>query len=143
MGPSVVVGELGQDRRALGGSGTVVDALMERSGVPLPEARSLLAKFGLGADAVTRPTSSLSPGERTRAELAAFGVLGVSFLVLDEPTNHLDLPAIEQLESALGAFEGTLLLVSHDRRLLERVEVTKRVELPPLSSPFGGLRLDP
>jgi len=142
MGPSVVVGELGQDRRALGGSGTVVDALMERSGVPLPEARSLLAKFGLGADAVTRPTSSLSPGERTRAELAAFGVLGVNFLVLDEPTNHLDLPAIEQLESALGAFEGTLLLVSHDRRLLERVEVTKRVELPPLRSQFGGLRSD-
>jgi ATPase subunit of ABC transporter with duplicated ATPase domains len=142
MGPSVVVGELGQDRRALGGSGTVVDALMERSGVPLPEARSLLAKFGLGADAVTRPTSSLSPGERTRAELAAFGVLGVNFLVLDEPTNHLDLPAIEQLESALGAFDGTLLLVSHDRRLLERVEVTKRVELPPLRSQFGGLRSD-
>ena len=143
MGPSVVVGELGQDRRALGGSGTVVDALMERSGVPLPEARSLLAKFGLGADAVTRPTSSLSPGERTRAELAAFGVLGVNFLVLDEPTNHLDLQAVEQLESALGAFDGTLLLVSHDRRLLEEVEVTKRVELPPLSSPFGGLRSDP
>ena len=143
MGPSVVVGELGQDRRALGGSGTVVDALMERSGAPLPEARSLLAKFGLGADAVTRPTSSLSPGERTRAELAAFGVLGVNFLVLDEPTNHLDLPAIEQLESALGAFDGTLLLVSHDRRLLEGVEVTKRVELPPLRSQFGGLRSDP
>jgi ATPase subunit of ABC transporter with duplicated ATPase domains len=143
MGPSVVVGELGQDRRALGGSGTVVDALMERSGVPLPEARSLLAKFGLGADAVTRPTSSLSPGQRTRAELAAFGVLGVNFLVLDEPTNHLDLQAVEQLESALGAFDGTLLLVSHDRRLLEGVEVTKRVELPPLSSQFGGLRSDP
>ena len=143
MGPSVVVGELGQDRRASGGSGTVVDALMERSGVPLPEARSLLAKFGLGPDAVTRPTSSLSPGERTRAELAAFGVLGVNFLVLDEPTNHLDLQAVEQLESALGAFDGTLLLVSHDRRLLEEVEVTKRVELPPLSSQFGGLRSDP
>ena len=92
----------------LSGSGTVVDALMERSGAPLPEARSLLAKFGLGADAVNRPTSSLSPGERTRAELAAFGVLGVNFLVLDEPTNHLDPPAIEQLESALGAFDGTL-----------------------------------
>ncbi len=143
MGPSVVVGELGQDRRALRGSHTVVDALMERSGVPLPEARSLLAKFGLGADAVTRPASSLSPGERTRAELAAFGVLGVNFLVLDEPTNHLDLPAIEQLEAALGAFDGTLLLVSHDRRLLERVQVTKRLELPPQRSLLGGLRSDP
>jgi ATPase subunit of ABC transporter with duplicated ATPase domains len=143
MGPSVVVGELRQDRRALGGSGTVVDALMERCGVPLPEARSLLAKFGLGADAVTRPMSSLSPGERTRAELATFGVLGVNLLVLDEPTNHLDLPAIEQLESALRVVDGTLLLVSHDRRLLEGVEVTKRVELPHLTSQFRGLRSDP
>jgi ATPase subunit of ABC transporter with duplicated ATPase domains len=143
MGPSVVVGELRQDRRALDGSGTVVDALMERCGVPLPEARSLLAKFGLGADAVTRPMSSLSPGERTRAELATFGVLGVNLLVLDEPTNHLDLPAIEQLESALRVFDGTLLLVSHDRRLLEGVEVTKRVELPHLTSQFRGLRSDP
>lgn len=143
MGPSVVVGELRQDRRALDGSGTVVDALMERCGVPLPEARSLLAKFGLGADAVTRPMSSLSPGERTRAELATFGVLGVNLLVLDEPTNHLDLPAIEQLESALRVFDGTLLLVSHDRRLLEGVEVTKRVELPHPTSQFRGLRSDP
>ena len=143
MGPSVVVGELRQDRRALDGSGTVVDALMERCGVPPPEARSLLAKFGLGADAVTRPMSSLSPGERTRAELATFGVLGVNLLVLDEPTNHLDLPAIEQLESALRVFDGTLLLVSHDRRLLEGVEVTKRVELPHLTSQFRGLRSDP
>ena len=68
----------------------------------IPEARSQLAKFGLGADAVSRAPSSLSPGERTRAELAAFGAMGVNFLVLDEPTNHLDLPAIEQLESALS-----------------------------------------
>ena len=69
--------------------------------------------------------------------------MGVNFLVLDEPTNHLDLPAIEQLESALGAFDGTLLLVSHDRRLLERVQVTKRLELPPQRSLLGGLRSDP
>jgi ATPase subunit of ABC transporter with duplicated ATPase domains len=89
-----------------------------------------LAKFGLGADAVLRPPSSLSPGERTRAELAAFAARGVNFLLLDEPTNHLDLPAIEQLESALGGYGGTLLLVSHDRRLLESVPLTRRVELP-------------
>jgi ATPase subunit of ABC transporter with duplicated ATPase domains len=130
MGPSVVVGELGQDRRVLGGPGTVVEALVERCSLPLAEARSLLAKFGLGADAVTRPPASLSPGERTRAELATFAALGVNFLVLDEPTNHLDLPAIAQLESALSTFDGTLLLVSHDRRLLETVELTRRVELP-------------
>ena len=128
MGPSVVVGELGQDRRLLGGGGrgggeSVVDALMRATGSTLSEARSLLAKFGLGAGTATRRAASLSPGERTRAELAAFAAAGVNFLVLDEPTNHLDLPAIEQLESALASFDGTLLLVSHDRRLLETVEL--------------------
>jgi ATPase subunit of ABC transporter with duplicated ATPase domains len=89
----------------------------------------LLAKFGLDADHVTRPSSSLSPGERTRAELAIFQGRGVNFLVLDEPTNHLDLPAIEQLESALAAFGGTLLLVSHDRQLLGSVDISRSVEL--------------
>ena len=129
LGPSVVVGELGQDRRALFGPVSVVDSVVARCGLTLSEARSLLAKFGLGADHVTRTGISLSPGERTRAELATFQALGVNFLVLDEPSNHLDLPAIEQLEAALSSFTGTLLLVSHDRRLLEAVELTRRVEL--------------
>ena len=61
---------------------------------------------------------------------SAFAARGVNFLVLDEPTNHLDLPAIEQLESALHHYGGTLLLVSHDRRLLESVPLTQSVELP-------------
>ncbi len=130
LGPSVVVGELGQDRRALGAGPDLVRSTMDRCGVTLPEARSLLAKFGLDAEHVTRPTESLSPGERTRAELAVFQALGVNFLVLDEPTNHLDLPAIEQLEEALAGFGGTLLLVSHDRQLLESVELTRTLELP-------------
>ncbi len=146
IGPSVVVGELGQDRRQLGGGvgsggvgsggvgsggvgSTVVDSLIRTTGLGLSEARSLLAKFGIAAEAATRHPSSLSPGERTRAELAAFAALGVNFLVLDEPTNHLDLPAIEQLESALANFNGTMLLVSHDRRLLETVELGRRIEL--------------
>jgi ATPase subunit of ABC transporter with duplicated ATPase domains len=73
--------------------------------------------------------ASLSPGERTRAQLACFQAVGVNFLVLDEPTNHLDLPAIEQLEGALGAYEGTLLIVSHDRRMLADLRVTHRVEV--------------
>jgi ATPase subunit of ABC transporter with duplicated ATPase domains len=139
VGPSVQVGELGQDRRVLGGSGTVVDALVGLSDLTDAAARSLLAKFGLGAAAALRPATSLSPGERTRAELAAFAAIGVNLLVLDEPTNHLDLPAIEELESALEQYDGTLLLVSHDRRLLERVELTRRVTLPSLDAPFRGL----
>jgi ATPase subunit of ABC transporter with duplicated ATPase domains len=143
IGPSVVIGELGQDRRVLSdASSSVVDAFMAASGLPMSSARSQLAKFGLSAAAVVRPPSSLSPGERTRAELAAFAAKGVNFLVLDEPTNHLDLPAIEQLESALDGYEGTLLLVSHDRRLLESVTVTRRVVLPGRDQAFRGLRED-
>jgi ATPase subunit of ABC transporter with duplicated ATPase domains len=129
IGPSVVVGQLGQDRRALQGHHDVVRSVMDRCGLKQAEARSLLAKFGLGADHVVRAAESLSPGERTRAELAMFQALGVNFLVLDEPTNHLDLPAIEQLEAALAGFGGTLLLVSHDRQLLDSVEVTRSLEL--------------
>ena len=102
FGPSVVAGVLGQDRRALGGDRDLVREVCDRCGVTVSEARSLLAKFGLEAEQVTRPAGTLSPGERTRAELAVFQALGVNLLVLDEPTNHLDLPAIEQLESALG-----------------------------------------
>ncbi|MGH9079003.1 MAG: ABC-F family ATP-binding cassette domain-containing protein [Acidimicrobiales bacterium] len=130
IGPSVVVGELGQDRRSVSGERDLVRTTMDRGDLTQAEARSLLAKFGLGAGHVTRPTDSLSPGERTRAELAVFQARGVNFLVLDEPTNHLDLPAIEQLEAALADFGGTLLLVSHDRRLLEAVELTRSMDLP-------------
>ena len=136
------MGELSQDRRVLGGPSNLADAFTAATGVHRDEARSQLAKFGLGADAVVRPASSLSPGERTRAELASFAALGVNFLVLDEPTNHLDLPAIEQLESALQEYGGTLLLVSHDRRLLETVTTTRRVGLPAPDHVFRGLLED-
>jgi ATPase subunit of ABC transporter with duplicated ATPase domains len=143
IGPSVVVGELGQDRRVLSeSSSSLVDAFMAATGLPMSTARSHLAKFGLDAAAAVRAPSSLSPGERTRAELAAFAAKGVNFLVLDEPTNHLDLPAIEQLESALEGYEGTLLLVSHDRRLLESVTITRRIVLPEHDQAFRGLRED-
>jgi ATPase subunit of ABC transporter with duplicated ATPase domains len=129
LGPGVVVGELGQERKALSGSSTVLEAVSGRCALTVTDARTLLAKFGLFADHVLRPGSSLSPGERTRAELATFQARGVNLLVLDEPTNHLDLPAIEQLEQALESFGGTLVLVSHDRRLLEQVRLSRRFEL--------------
>jgi ATPase subunit of ABC transporter with duplicated ATPase domains len=132
VGPSVVVGELGQERRRFSeGHSSLLDAFIGALGPtgPESEARSLLAKFGLGSSHVHRAAASLSPGERTRAELALLVARGTNCLVLDEPTNHLDVAAIEQLEVALDAWEGTLLLVSHDRRLLESVRITDRVEL--------------
>ena len=95
------------------------------------DARSLLAKFGLEREAVGRPEHGLSPGERTCAGLALLMASGANFLVLDEPTNHLDLPAIEQLETALDAHDGTLLLVTHDRELLKAVALDRTIGLTP------------
>ena len=93
------------------------------------DARTLLAKFDLYAEHVLRPGASLSPGERTRAELALQAARGAGCLVLDEPTNHLDLPAVEELERALSVYDGTLVLVTHDRRFLEQVGVSRVFEL--------------
>jgi ATPase subunit of ABC transporter with duplicated ATPase domains len=130
LGPGVVVGEIDQARGLFLGGEPLLDAFRAAvPGVGPAEVRTLLAKFGLGADHVLRPAGSLSPGERTRAALAVLQSHGVNLLVLDEPTNHLDLPAIEQLESALDSYSGTLLLVSHDRRLLEAVHTTRRLEM--------------
>lgn len=130
LGASVIVGVLGQERDALGADDTpLIDAFPRRSGLDLSASRSVLAKFGLTADAVSRPTATLSPGERTRALLALFQASGVNFLILDEPSNHLDLPALEQLEQALDAYDGTLLLVTHDRALLEAMRITRTITL--------------
>jgi ATPase subunit of ABC transporter with duplicated ATPase domains len=131
IGPSVVIGELGQDRSGIASERSILDRVTARTGLAGAEARSLLAKFGIGADQVGRSSRTLSAGERTRAELALFQGMGVNFLVLDEPTNHLDLAAIEQLEAALAGFGGALLLVSHDRQLLASVELTRTIALGP------------
>ncbi|GAA2705769.1 ABC-F family ATP-binding cassette domain-containing protein [Micromonospora olivasterospora] len=130
LGPGVVVGEVDQVRGLFLGDQPLLDAF--RLAVPdmsPADARTLLAKFGLRADHVLRPAASLSPGERTRAALALLQGRGVNLLVLDEPTNHLDLPAIEQLESALANYPGTLLLVTHDRRMLAATETTRRLHV--------------
>ncbi|WP_037605920.1 ABC-F family ATP-binding cassette domain-containing protein [Streptacidiphilus rugosus] len=128
LGPGVVVGEVDQARGLFYGD----LPLLEAFGAAVPETspadvRTLLAKFGLKAAHVLRPAATLSPGERTRAALALLQGRGVNLLVLDEPTNHLDLAAIEQLESALASYTGTLLLVTHDRRMLDAVATTRRI----------------
>ena len=129
IGPSVVVGEIEQARLRLTGSATLLRAFTDATRWPIGESRTLLAKFGLVADHVERSSDSLSPGERTRGLLAMLMANGANLLVLDEPTNHLDVEAIEQLEEALSKFDGTVLLVTHDRSLLERVPLTRRVTL--------------
>ncbi|MFJ3697076.1 ABC-F family ATP-binding cassette domain-containing protein [Streptomyces sp. NPDC090052] len=130
LGPGVVVGEVDQARGLFYGTETLLAAFCAAVPDTEPaEVRTLLAKFGLKAAHVLRPATTLSPGERTRAALALLQGRGVNLLVLDEPTNHLDLEAIEQLESALDSYEGTLLLVTHDRRMLDAVRTTRRIEV--------------
>ena len=130
IGPSVVIGEVGQLRTAFLTSETLLEVFATESGLDYTESRSLLAKFGLDATAVGRTADTLSPGQRTRAELALFQARGVNLIVLDEPTNHLDMEAIEQLEQALDTFGGTLLVVSHDRSFREAVDTNRSIDLP-------------
>lgn len=126
LSANVAIGEIDQSRRHFTGPQPLAERFEEF--VPdftSAEVRTLLAKFGLRADHVNRPVSELSPGERTRAALALLQARGTNVLVLDEPTNHLDLAAIEQLESALASYDGALLLVTHDRRMLANVHVDR------------------
>jgi len=127
LGSGVEVGEVDQARGRFLSDGALLDAFCaEVPETPPADVRTLLAKFGLRGHHVLRPASSLSPGERTRAALALLQARGVNLLVLDEPTNHLDLPAIEQLEQAVESFDGTVILVTHDRRMLDTVRATRR-----------------
>ncbi|KAA0090887.1 ABC transporter ATP-binding protein [Mycolicibacterium sp. P1-18] len=126
LGANVAIGEVDQARADFTGAGRLVDRFEER--VPdwtTADVRTLLAKFGLRADHVERGVDDLSPGERTRAGLALLQARGTNVLVLDEPTNHLDLAAIEQLEEALDGYDGALLLVTHDRRMLQNVRLDR------------------
>jgi ATPase subunit of ABC transporter with duplicated ATPase domains len=129
LGPRVVVSEIDQARGLFLGDEPLLEAFSVASGLLPVDARTLLAKFGLGANHVLRRAATLSPGERTRAALALLQAHGVNFLVLDEPTNHLDLPAIEELESALDTYPGTFILVTHDRRMLESVRTNRLIAI--------------
>ena len=129
-GSGVFVGRVDQARELFDGPDLLVDRFAaEMPEWPDAEVRTLLAKFGLTGEHVGRPCDSLSPGERTRAALALLQARGTNTLVLDEPTNHLDLPAIEQLEQAVESFDGTVLLVTHDRRMRDAFRATRTVSV--------------
>jgi ATPase subunit of ABC transporter with duplicated ATPase domains len=127
LGAGVLAGHLGQERTA--GDGSLLGAVRDRTELTVEEARSLLAKFDLDAAHADRAEAELSPGERSRAGLAVLTARGTNLLLLDEPTNHLDLDAIEELERALADYDGTLVVVSHDRRFLDGLRLDRRLEV--------------
>ena len=140
-GHNVTVGYLSQHGEELefGGARTVLEAAVKRTGLTPNEARALLGRFLFSGEEVEKPLDGLSGGERKRLGLAILVTGGANVLVLDEPTNHLDLESREALEDALQAFPGSLLLVTHDRALLDAVgSRTIAVEDYTLHSYVGG-----
>jgi ATPase subunit of ABC transporter with duplicated ATPase domains len=127
--PAAVIARLGQARDALAGDAPLDASVRALTGLDPSEARTALAAFGLGADRVSRPAATLSPGERTRAELAVLGHRRASCLILDEPTNHLDVASLELLEHALDGWPGALVVATHDARLRDALAITEVVDL--------------
>jgi ATP-binding cassette, subfamily F, member 3 len=138
FGNAVQPGYLAQLRGAAIPGTTVIDALLEQIPITPGEARSYLARFLFRGDDAFKEVRSLSGGERSRLELALLGILPSNLLLLDEPTNHLDIPAREAIESFMVESPATLLVVSHDRRLLETVCSTLWVVDDGLAVPFAG-----
>jgi ATPase subunit of ABC transporter with duplicated ATPase domains len=103
------------------------------TGLEAGPARGALAAYGLTAEHALRPVSSLSPGERTRAELAVLAQRGAAALLLDEPSNHLDPEALEELERALETWPGALVVATHDKRLRDALRLDRTVSLRPFT----------
>jgi ATP-binding cassette subfamily F protein 3 len=121
LGATLKVGYFAQTHDALNPTHRVIDALLAHREMPIAAARTYLAQYLFRGDEVWNPVGGLSGGERGRLALAILALDGANLLLLDEPTNHLDLPAQEVLQAGLEQFEGTLLLVSHDRYLVDRL----------------------
>ena len=138
-GHNVKIGYLSQHADELRGDGTVLEATQRATGLTPNKARALLGRFLFSGDEAEKPLAGLSGGERQRLSLAILVASGANVLVLDEPTNHLDLESREALEDALRAFEGAVLLVSHDRALLDAVGTrTIAIEDGTLRTYHGG-----
>jgi ATP-binding cassette subfamily F protein 3 len=121
LGASLKIGYFAQAHDELNPENTIIDELLHHKGMAISAARSYLAQYLFRGDDVFKPVSALSGGERGRLALAILALEGANFLLLDEPTNHLDLPAQEVLQGLLQNFPGTILLVSHDRYLVDRL----------------------
>jgi ATP-binding cassette subfamily F protein 3 len=138
-GHNVKIGYLSQHAEELGDVGSVLDACQRQTGLAPNKARALLGKFLFSGEQAEKPIAGLSGGERRRLSLAVLVASGANVLVIDEPTNHLDIESREALEDALHDFEGALILVSHDRALLDAVGTrTVAVEGGTLRSYEGG-----
>ena len=138
-GHNIRIGYLSQHAESLGDTGTVLDAAQRATGLTPNRARALLGRFLFSGEDAQKPLAGLSGGERQRLGLAILVSSGANVLILDEPTNHLDVESREALEDALRAFEGSVLLVSHDRALLDAVGTrTIAIEDGRLRSYEGG-----
>lgn len=125
IGNRVQIGYLSQGHEELNENATAIEELQNEFNLTDERARAELARLDLFAQVVEKPIAAMSGGEKTRVALAKLILTGANFLILDEPTNHLDLPAREAIENALRNFDGTILIVTHDRYLLDAV--TSRV----------------
>ena len=138
LGSGVSIGYLAQLRGAAIPGTTVLDALLEAMPITHGEARGYLARFLFRGDDAFKEVRTLSGGERSRLELALLGIMPANLLLLDEPTNHLDIPAREAIEAFMRETPATLLVVSHDRRLLETVCDRLWVVDRAVAAPFDG-----
>ena len=123
-GNALVIGNLTQEHDNLPREESIKDFLTRRSGISVQDAYALAIKFGFKAAEIDKTIAALSPGGRARLLFALFSALSANALILDEPTNHLDLEALEALEEAVAHYEGTIIVVSHDRRFLEKFRPT-------------------